>query len=196
MLKFRQQNCGDDKMKLKLRFTATVLVIFMELIMPMSAFAAFFEEKSDCQNSHVNIDIKTVISDDSSIKNPEIAISMENECESIKSLEEDKSERIYGHETCIHSPWYNFDDESRVVGRLCEGDSIAQLIEDIASYPFGYFENDVWIPLPHYAIVLNNGVEINDGLFHEGMVIQIYHGDELYGEYTVDFLIPSNSNTG
>ena len=84
-------------MKLKLRFTATALIIVMALIMPMSAFAGFFEEKSDCHNSHDNIDIKTVISDDSSIKNPEIAISTNNECESIKSLEGDESEGIYVH---------------------------------------------------------------------------------------------------
>ena len=67
-------------MKLKLRFTATALIIVMALIMPMSAFAGFFEEKSNCHNNHDNIDIKTVISDDSSIKNPEIAISTDNEC--------------------------------------------------------------------------------------------------------------------
>ena len=88
--------------------------------MPMSTLASSFEEKHGCNNSYDDTDIRTVNSDDSNTENSEIEVSMDDECELIKSLEE-----ADGHETCIHSPWYDFDNENRIAGGFCEGDSVA-----------------------------------------------------------------------
>ena len=96
-------------------------------------------------------------------------------------------------EECEHSPLYDFNDETMTVGGICKWDSIAQFIKDVASYTFGHFENDEWIPLPHYAVVLDDGVKVTDGsFFKDGMTIQIYHDNELYGEYTTENLLPNN----
>ena len=96
-------------------------------------------------------------------------------------------------EECEHSPLYDFNDETMTVQGICKWDSIAQFIKDVASHTFGHFENDEWIPLPHYAIVLDNGVEVTNGsFFKDGLTIQIYHNNELYGEYTTENLLPNN----
>ncbi len=95
-------------------------------------------------------------------------------------------------EECTHSPWYDFNDETMTVQGICKWDSIGQVIKDVAAHTFGCFENNEWIPLPHYAIVLDNGVEVTNGcFFKDGMIIQIYHNNELYGEYTIENLRPT-----
>lgn len=64
------------------------------------------------------------------------------------------------------------------VGNVYEGNLIEDFLIDIERYD----EN-------HYAKILKNGVELTSGLLEQGMMVQVYHGDELYGAYTVDELL-------
>jgi len=82
------------------------------------------------------------------------------------------------HEHCYHGVIHDFDDETMTVGNVYEGNLIEDFLIDIERYA----EN-------HYAKILKNGIEVTSGLLEQGMVVQVYHGDELYGAYTVDELL-------
>ena len=85
-----------------------------------------------------------------------------------------------GLERCYHCTAYFFDDETMTVGEVYEGN----LIEDMLEYVKEYDRT-----INHYAVVLKNGAEVTSGLLEQGMKVRIYHGDTLYGEYTIAELL-------
>lgn len=96
---------------------------------------------------------------------------------------------------CYHSIWHDFDDETMTIKSLYKWNSVDGIIYDMKNEGFGYKENGEWVPvITQRAVVLDNGVEITSGMFYktDGIKIRIYHNDELYGEYTVDSLLPSS----
>ena len=84
------------------------------------------------------------------------------------------------YETCYHSSLYDFDIEAMTVGGVYENNLVEDLLFDIEEYA----EN-------HYAVILKAGEAVTDGFLEQGMVVQIYHDDELFGEYMIgELLIP------
>ena len=79
---------------------------------------------------------------------------------------------------CFHSGLYEFDDATMTVNGVYEENSVEMLLGDIACYS----DN-------HCAVILKNGKEIMDGYLEEDMVVQIYHENRLYGEYTITKLL-------
>ena len=73
---------------------------------------------------------------------------------------------------CRHSSVFEFDNDTMMLINACNTNTVEWLTEDVA------FWGD-------RAIVLDGNQIITDGYLKEGMAVQIYHGDRLYGEYTI-----------
>lgn len=83
---------------------------------------------------------------------------------------------------CLHSVLYTFDNTTMTIEDVYEQNTVSALLDDIA-----YYSDN------HYAVILKEGTEVSDGYLEEGMVVQVYHSDQLYGEYTIgELLKPSN----
>lgn len=80
---------------------------------------------------------------------------------------------------CLHNTLYDFDDETMTVNDVYKGNRIEAFFEDVRFYSH---EKDT-------AVVLENGVPVTEGVFREGMIIQIHHGNTLYGEYRIAELL-------
>jgi uncharacterized repeat protein (TIGR02543 family) len=72
------------------------------------------------------------------------------------------------------------------VNGVYEGNTVKALLQDIEFYKF---------PEIHFAVILKDGVEVTDGYLEAGMVVQIYHGRRLYGEYKINELLETPSST-
>ncbi len=81
-------------------------------------------------------------------------------------------------QSCPHNTLYEFDEESKTLKGVYEGNRVEALLSDIA------FVGDT-------AVILYNGEAIVEGELQEGMVVQIYHDNVLFGEYVIGaFLKP------
>ncbi|MBE6707669.1 MAG: hypothetical protein E7578_00320 [Ruminococcaceae bacterium] len=89
--------------------------------------------------------------------------------------------------SCPHSLTYNFDDQNMTVP-IYKGNTVDFMINDILSS-----SGDL-------ARVFYGDNEVFEGEFKDGMIVKIYHGDTLYGEYNVGNLLepyptlPNNAN--
>lgn len=83
-----------------------------------------------------------------------------------------------------HSMLYNFDEDTMQVYGVYEGNLIEHLILDVQT-----FSGDE-------ARVFADGQEVFVGELQEGMIVQIYHSSELYGEYEISELLQPYSQTG
>ena len=81
---------------------------------------------------------------------------------SIKAELESNEESI---QSCPHNTLYEFDEESKTLKGVYEGNRVEALLSDIA------FVGDT-------AIILYNGEAIAEGELQEGMTIQIFHGEQ------------------
>ncbi len=97
-----------------------------------------------------------------------------NEISSAKTTENAQSQKH-----CEHSFYFDFDDDSMTVTNVYEGGRVSSLLEDVRFYK----DN-------HYATIRYNNQEITEGLLKEGMIVEIYHDNNLYGEYTIEQLLP------
>ena len=80
---------------------------------------------------------------------------------------------------CLHNTLYDFDNETMTVKGVYEGNRIEAFFADVRFYS----------DAEDTAVVLQNGVPVTEGVFQEGMIVQIYHGDTLYGEYRIEELL-------
>ena len=80
---------------------------------------------------------------------------------------------------CLHNTLYDFDNETMTVKGVYEGNRIKAFFADVRFYS----------DAEDTAVVLQNGVPVTEGVFQEGMIVQIYHGDTLYGEYRIEELL-------
>lgn len=86
-------------------------------------------------------------------------------------------------EPCTHSPHYGFNNNTMTLDGVYETNRIEDFIQDISIYS----DN-------HNAVVFNNGVELQEGFFEEGMTVKVYQGSQLCGgEYTIKKLLYSDS---
>ena len=86
-------------------------------------------------------------------------------------------------QSCPHNTLYKFDEETKTLNGVYEGNRVEALLADIA------FVGDT-------AEVIWNGNPVTEGELQVGMIVEIYHGDLLYGEYTIEHLqesYPENS---
>ena len=79
-------------------------------------------------------------------------------------------------QSCPHNTLYKFDEESKTLKGVYEGNRVEALLSDIA------FVGDS-------AVIMYNGEAIAEGELQEGMVVQIYHDNVLFGEYVIDALL-------
>lgn len=79
---------------------------------------------------------------------------------------------------CLHSVLYTFDNTTMTIDDVYEENAVSALLDDVL-----YYSDE------HYAVILKDGIEIYDGFLEEGMIVQIYHSDDLYGEYTIGKLL-------
>jgi uncharacterized repeat protein (TIGR02543 family) len=84
----------------------------------------------------------------------------------------------FNGEPCRHSVLYDFDDSTMIVNGVFEGNTVEALLQDVANYA----DN-------HRAVIMNNGQIVADGYLETGMIVRVFHGRELYGEYTVGELL-------
>lgn len=77
---------------------------------------------------------------------------------------------------CPHNTLYNFDEVNKTLSGVYEGNRVEALLADIA------FVGDT-------AVIMYNGEAIAEGELQEGMVVQIYHDNVLFGEYVIDALL-------
>ncbi|MCI8610966.1 MAG: peptidoglycan DD-metalloendopeptidase family protein [Clostridiales bacterium] len=80
---------------------------------------------------------------------------------------------------CLHNTLYEFDNETMTVKGVYEGNRLDAFFADVRFYSD---EKDT-------AVILENGVPVTEGVFREGMTIQIYHENALYGEYRIAELL-------
>ena len=78
-------------------------------------------------------------------------------------------------QSCPHNTLYKFDEESKTLEGVYEGNRIEALLSDIA------FVGDT-------AEALWDGETVTEGELQVGMRIRIYHDNVLYGEYTIEQL--------
>lgn len=84
---------------------------------------------------------------------------------------------------CLHSVLYTFNNSTMTIDDVYEQNTVSALLDDIS-----YYSDN------HSAVVLKNGNEVTHGYLEEGMIVQVYHDEHLYGEYTIgDLLQPSNT---
>ena len=76
---------------------------------------------------------------------------------------------------CSHSFAFEFDDETMTIDGVYTINTIEWLMDDVEC--FG-----------DKAVVYENGTMLTEGLLQEGMSIEIYHDDQLYGTYTIEKL--------
>ena len=89
------------------------------------------------------------------------------------------AENVQLQNTCAHSFYFDFDDTSMTVTNIYEGGRVSSLLEDVR-----FYADD------HYAKIHYNDEEVTDGLLKEGMIVEVYHNNALYGEYTIEKLLP------
>lgn len=83
---------------------------------------------------------------------------------------------------CPHSVFYTFDEENKTVEGIYTNWRVEGLIFDVTT-----FSHDT-------VKIFDGNNEITEGYFKEGMRVQIYHNDSLYGKYTIkSLLIPSEN---
>lgn len=87
------------------------------------------------------------------------------------------------YETCAHTILYTFNDDTMTIDDVYEGNTVSALLDDIS-----YYAEE------HSAVILKNGNEVLDGYLEEGMIVQVYHGNQLYGEFTIGKLLPSSND--
>ena len=78
-------------------------------------------------------------------------------------------------QSCSHNTLYTFDEETQTLNGVYEGNRVEALLADVA------FVGDT-------AEVIWNGKSITEGELQVGMIVKIYHGDLLYGEYIIEQL--------
>jgi len=86
-------------------------------------------------------------------------------------------------QSCSHNTLHKFDEETKTLNGVYEGNRVDALLADVA------FVGDT-------AEVIWNGKSVTEGELQIGMIVKIYHGDLLYGEYTIEQLresYPENS---
>ncbi len=76
-------------------------------------------------------------------------------------------------QACPHNTLYEFDEESKTLKGVYEGNRVEALLSDIA------FVGDT-------AEILCGGEVVTEGELQAGMTVRIYHGENLYGEYTIE----------
>ena len=81
-------------------------------------------------------------------------------------------------ENCFHSVLYDFDNQTMTVNGVYEQNTVLALLEDIAYYAPN-----------HFAIILKNGEKVTGGYLEEGMIVRVYHGNQLAGEYVIPQLL-------
>lgn len=89
------------------------------------------------------------------------------------------TETIYEH--CYHSFAFDFDDTTMTLTNGYTSNTVEWLMEDVKYY------GDT-------AVVYKNGEVVSEGYLQVGMKIHIYHGDSLYGIYTIPSLRESSQN--
>ncbi|MCI8472729.1 MAG: M23 family metallopeptidase [Clostridiales bacterium] len=75
---------------------------------------------------------------------------------------------------CRHGIICEFDDQTMTLTNAYEGNRIEDVIADVESFDE-----------QHFVEILYNGQEITEGELQVGMIIRIYHSDELFGEYSI-----------
>jgi hypothetical protein len=75
---------------------------------------------------------------------------------------------------CRHTSWFDFRDDTMTIGFVYEDSTVESLLEEVERFQ---------TPLIHYAVVLKDGKEVTDGYLELGMVVQIYCGVWIDGEY-------------
>jgi len=84
---------------------------------------------------------------------------------------------------CAHTILYTFNNTTMTIDDVYEQNTVSALLDDVS-----YYSDE------HSAVILKDGNEVLDGCLEEGMIVQIYHGRQLYGEYTIGKLLqPSDS---
>lgn len=88
-----------------------------------------------------------------------------------------------GEDECPHTILYTFNNITMTIDDVYEENTVSTLLDDISYYSDS-----------HSAVILKDGTEVLDGYLEEGMIVQVYHNKQLYGEYTVGKLLkPSNT---
>lgn len=86
-------------------------------------------------------------------------------------------------EECPHTILYTFNSITMTIDDVYENNTVSALLDDIS-----YYSDD------HSAVILKDGNEVLDGYLEEGMVVQVFHDKQLYGEYTIGKLLQSENN--
>lgn len=86
-------------------------------------------------------------------------------------------------EECPHTVLYTFNNITMTVDDVYENNTVSALLDDIS-----YYSDN------HSAVILKDGNEVLDGYLEEGMVVQVFHDKQLYGEYTIGKLLQAANN--
>ena len=69
--------------------------------------------------------------------------------------------------TCIHHVWYHFDEGALTISGIYDNETVESFT--------GLFNGE------HRATIYNNGKKMTTGPIQPGMIVQIYHNNELNG---------------